>query len=100
MSESRYEIGMRERRAVLGDAHVERAEARKKAFDAPFQQFIVVPQFLKLIFGDKLIIHAVFFIRTARTGGHGGDEFEAAIGVFQVSENGIFTHAGWPGEHK
>ena len=41
MSESRYEIGMRERRAVLGDAHVERAEARKTAFDAPFQQFIV-----------------------------------------------------------
>jgi len=41
VSESRYEIGMRERRAVLGDAHVERAEARKTAFDAPFQQFIV-----------------------------------------------------------
>ena len=41
VSESHYEIGMRERRAVLGDAHVERAEARKTAFDAPFQQFIV-----------------------------------------------------------
>jgi 4-carboxymuconolactone decarboxylase len=28
------------RRAVLGDAHVDRAEAAKSAFDAPFQEFI------------------------------------------------------------
>jgi 3-oxoadipate enol-lactonase/4-carboxymuconolactone decarboxylase len=28
------------RRSVLGDAHVDRAEARKSAFDADFQQFI------------------------------------------------------------
>ena len=28
------------RRAVLGDAHVDRAEAAKTAFDAPFQEFI------------------------------------------------------------
>lgn len=38
--ESRYEHGMRVRRSVLGEAHVERAEANKTAFDAPFQQFI------------------------------------------------------------
>ena len=31
---------MRIRRRVLGDAHVDRAEARKTDFDAPFQQFI------------------------------------------------------------
>lgn len=36
----RYEQGMRTRREVLGDAHVDRAEARKTDFDAPFQQFI------------------------------------------------------------
>ncbi len=36
----RYEEGMRVRRQVLGDAHVDRAEARKSDFDAPFQQFI------------------------------------------------------------
>ena len=40
MDESRYEQGMRVRRAVLGDAHVDRAEARKTEFDAPFQEFI------------------------------------------------------------
>ena len=39
MSE-RSEAGMRTRRAVLGDAHVDRAEAAKSAFDEPFQEFI------------------------------------------------------------
>ncbi|MEM5468071.1 4-carboxymuconolactone decarboxylase [Celeribacter marinus] len=39
MSE-RYEKGMATRRAVLGDAHVDRAEANKSAFDAPFQTMI------------------------------------------------------------
>ena len=37
---SRYDDGMRVRRAVLGDAHVDRAEAAATAFDAPFQRFI------------------------------------------------------------
>ena len=40
MEESRYERGMRVRREVLGDAHVDQAQARTTAFDAPFQQFI------------------------------------------------------------
>lgn len=39
MSE-RFEQGMATRRAVLGDAHVDRAEAAKTAFDAPFQALI------------------------------------------------------------
>ena len=38
--DSRYAAGMRTRRAVLGDAHVDRAEAAKTAFDAPFQDLI------------------------------------------------------------
>ena len=36
----RYELGMKVRRSVLGDAHVDRAEARKTALDADFQAFI------------------------------------------------------------
>jgi 4-carboxymuconolactone decarboxylase len=36
----RYATGMATRRAVLGDAHVDRAEAAKSAFDAPFQDLI------------------------------------------------------------
>jgi len=36
----RYAKGMETRRAVLGDAHVDRAEASKTDFDAPFQELI------------------------------------------------------------
>lgn len=39
MSE-RYTQGMATRRRVLGDAHVDRAEAAKTAFDTPFQTLI------------------------------------------------------------
>jgi 4-carboxymuconolactone decarboxylase len=35
-----FEQGMAIRRAVLGDAHVDRAEAGKTDFDAPFQALI------------------------------------------------------------
>jgi 4-carboxymuconolactone decarboxylase len=41
MDESqRHEAGMGVRRAVLGDAHVDRAEAAKNDFDAEFQDLI------------------------------------------------------------
>ena len=36
----RHSAGMETRRSVLGDAHVDRAEAAKTAFDAPFQEMI------------------------------------------------------------
>ena len=38
--DERFETGMRVRRSVLGDAHVERAMASQTSFDAPFQRFI------------------------------------------------------------
>lgn len=37
---NRYDTGMATRRAVLGDAHVDRAEAAKSEFDLPFQTLI------------------------------------------------------------
>lgn len=40
MADERYRIGMAVRREVLGDAHVDRAEAQKSAFDEDFQRFI------------------------------------------------------------
>ena len=40
MDESRYNTGMRVRREVLGDAHVDRAQARQTSFDADFQRMI------------------------------------------------------------
>jgi 4-carboxymuconolactone decarboxylase len=40
VSDSRYEAGERVRREVLGDAHVDRAQAQTTALDADFQHFI------------------------------------------------------------
>ncbi len=37
---NRFDEGMAVRRSVLGDAHVDRAEAAKSPFDAPFQTMI------------------------------------------------------------
>jgi 4-carboxymuconolactone decarboxylase len=37
---ARFEAGMKTRRAVLGDAHVDRASAAMTEFDEPFQTFI------------------------------------------------------------
>ncbi len=38
--DERHTRGMTVRRSVLGDAHVDRAEARKTGFDTDFQRFI------------------------------------------------------------
>ena len=38
--DNNFERGMKVRRAVLGDAHVDRAEANKTRFDADFQRFL------------------------------------------------------------
>ena len=40
MTDERYETGMRVRREVLGDEHVDRAHASTTPFTAPFQEFI------------------------------------------------------------
>ncbi len=40
MDESRYDGGMRVRRAVLGDAYVDQALARVTELDADFQRFV------------------------------------------------------------
>ena len=39
-TEDRYQAGMRVRREVLGDKHVDAAERRKTAFDEAFQRYI------------------------------------------------------------
>ena len=40
MSDDRFEEGMAMRKAILGEDHVARAEARKTEFDADFHRFI------------------------------------------------------------
>ncbi len=41
MTESRFDIGMKVRKEVLGSEHVERSQAHTTEFDADFQRFIV-----------------------------------------------------------
>ncbi|RYH12211.1 4-carboxymuconolactone decarboxylase [Tropicimonas sp. IMCC6043] len=53
MSE-KYEAGMSVRRKVLGDAHVDRAEAAKTDFDAPFQELITESAWGTVWAGDGL----------------------------------------------
>lgn len=40
MSDNNYDLGMKTRRSVLGDAHVDQANARKTTFDEDFQAYI------------------------------------------------------------
>jgi 4-carboxymuconolactone decarboxylase len=40
LADERAKTGEKTRRRVLGDAHVDRAQANTTPFDAPFQQFI------------------------------------------------------------
>ena len=40
MPDDKFEAGMKVRREVLGDAHVDRAEQNKTSFDADFQRLI------------------------------------------------------------
>lgn len=40
MADDKFERGMKIRREVLGDRHVDQAESNKTAFDADFQRFI------------------------------------------------------------
>jgi len=41
LTDHRFDAGMKVRRKVLGDAHVDRAEANKSEIDADFQRYIV-----------------------------------------------------------
>ncbi|MFQ3232395.1 MAG: 4-carboxymuconolactone decarboxylase [Sulfitobacter litoralis] len=50
----RSEIGMKTRRAVLGDAHVDRAEAAKTELDAPFQNLITEAAWGTVWASDKI----------------------------------------------
>jgi 4-carboxymuconolactone decarboxylase len=96
----RYRQGMATRRKVLGAAHVDRAEANKSPFDAPFQELIteaawghvwsrdtITPRersmmTLALLAGlgnfEELALHTR---ATANTGASRGDIMEAMLHV-------------------
>lgn len=51
---NRYEQGMKTRREVLGDAHVDRAEANKTDADIPFQTLITEGAWGQVWSSDKI----------------------------------------------
>ncbi|WP_370312322.1 4-carboxymuconolactone decarboxylase [Sagittula sp.] len=51
---NRYETGMNVRRRILGDAHVDRAEAAKTPFDSPFQEMITETAWGNLWASDRI----------------------------------------------
>ena len=50
----RYKTGMQVRRGVLGDAHVDRAEAQKTELDVPFQEMITETAWGNLWANDRI----------------------------------------------
>ncbi len=84
---SRYETGMRVRREVLGDEHVERAAARTTAFDAPFQQFITEAAWGTLWAGDGLDRRTRSLITIAILAALGRDE-ELALHLRATANTG------------
>ncbi|WP_136439892.1 4-carboxymuconolactone decarboxylase [Pacificoceanicola onchidii] len=51
---NRYDTGMAVRRQVLGDAHVDRAEAAKTPLDGPFQEMITETAWGNLWANDRI----------------------------------------------
>ncbi|MGR3661429.1 MAG: 4-carboxymuconolactone decarboxylase [Paracoccaceae bacterium] len=52
----RYEQGMKTRRKVLGDTHVDRTEANKTEMDAPFQRLITEGAWGTVWSSDKITL--------------------------------------------
>ena len=70
----RYKQGMQTRRAVLGDDHVDQAEAAKTSFDARFQDMIVEAAWGHVWSGDGLTTRERSLITLALLAGLGQDE--------------------------
>ena len=73
-SNDTYIQGMKTRRAVLGEAHVDRAEASKTDFDAPFQQLTVEAAWGHVWSGAGLTPRARALITRPLTAGWGQSE--------------------------
>ncbi|MCQ8783354.1 4-carboxymuconolactone decarboxylase [Mangrovibrevibacter kandeliae] len=83
----RLERGMRTRRRVLGDAHVDRAEANKTDFDAPFQTFITEGAWGSVWSGDQLSLRERSIVTIALLAALGQDD-EVAMHVRATANTG------------
>lgn len=84
---ARYEEGMETRRSVLGDAHVDRAEAAKTEFDEPFQELITEATWSHLWSRDNISKRERSMITIALLAALGHDE-EVAMHVRAAQNTG------------
>ena len=84
---SRHAAGMATRRAVLGDAHVDRAEAAKTAFDAPFQQLITESAWGRVWARDTITPRERSMLTIALLAGLGNDH-ELAMHIRATANTG------------
>jgi 4-carboxymuconolactone decarboxylase len=77
----RYSQGMKTRRAVLGEAHVDRTEAAKTEFDDPFQDMIVEAAWGHVWSSDGLTPRerSLITLRAARNTGATQDDIREAL---------------------
>ena len=88
MSDEKFEQGMQVRRAVLGDAHVDRAEANKTTFDADFQRFITEFAWGTVWSGPTLDCQTRHLITLALLAGL-GKENELALHIRATQNTGV-----------
>lgn len=88
MSDPRYEEGMKIRRSVLGDAHVDRAEANKTDFDADFQRMIAEFAWGTVWNSDGIDLQTRHMITIALLAGL-GKEHELAMHIRATQNTGV-----------
>ncbi|MDS9469087.1 4-carboxymuconolactone decarboxylase [Paracoccus sp. MBLB3053] len=83
----RFDQGMATRRRVLGDAHVDRAEANKTAFDEPFQSLITEAAWGSVWSRDTITARERSMLTIALLAGLGNDH-ELAMHVRATANTG------------
>lgn len=99
--EEHHAKGMKTRRAVLGDAHVDRAEANKNAFTEEFQEFITRYAWGEVWQRDGLDLRTRSFITLAMLLAlNRGEEFQLHVrgalnnGLTREEIKELLLHAG------
>ena len=88
MSDKKYNDGMKTRRSVLGDAHVDRATANATPFDAGFQRFITEFAWGTAWQGDELDVQTRHLITIAIIAAL-GKEHELAMHIRATKNTGV-----------
>lgn len=89
-AETKFNKGMQIRRAVLGNAHVDRAEANKSDFDSDFQRFITEFAWGTVWSGDEIDRQSRHMVTIAILAAL-GKEHELAMHIRATQNTGV-TH--------